>query len=124
MDAPTREQKILTLAKSAGYDRDPFLKEFGFQMNLRMVEMSARVIPAPQILYNENNRSRIVSFLFRLLFRSNSFMSPLLFQDPVVEPKEGAWTMDGQILYHPANCQAYSLIALVPQREESQLQCV
>ncbi len=32
--------------------------------------------------------------------------------------------MDGQILYHPANCRTYSLIALVPQREESQLQCV
>ncbi len=74
VDAPTREQKILTLAKSAGYERDPFLKEFGIQMNLRMVEMTARVIPAPQILYNEHNRSRTVCVVFRLLFSSNSSM--------------------------------------------------
>ncbi|KAJ1348324.1 hypothetical protein KIN20_003602 [Parelaphostrongylus tenuis] len=34
-------------------------------------------------------------------------------QDPIVHPKDGAWSMDNQKLYLPATCGSYSMIALV-----------
>ncbi len=60
MDATTRERRINSLLEQAGFNRDPFLREFGLQLNTRMVETNARVLQPPQILYNEQNR-RVVS---------------------------------------------------------------
>lgn len=42
--------------------------------------------------------------------------------DPVVQPFQGVWSIDNQELFLPAECRSYSLIALVPQREQEVLQ--
>lgn len=54
MDAPSRKQCILQLFKQADFRNDLFLKEFGFRINPKMVETTARVIPPPAILFGEN----------------------------------------------------------------------
>ncbi len=59
MDAPTREQKVMGLMEAAGFNRDPFLREFGVQLNTKMAEMNARVLPVPQLQYNENNERMV-----------------------------------------------------------------
>ena len=38
---------IEALIQSADYTNDPFVNEFGMAMNLRMVELDGRVLPAP-----------------------------------------------------------------------------
>uniref|UniRef100_A0A183U4R6 PCIF1_WW domain-containing protein n=1 Tax=Toxocara canis TaxID=6265 RepID=A0A183U4R6_TOXCA len=46
------------------------------------------------------------------------------FQDPVVVPKDGAWSLDNQRLYLPAICRSYSLIAMVNPLEQRTLESV
>uniref|UniRef100_A0A914S843 Uncharacterized protein n=1 Tax=Parascaris equorum TaxID=6256 RepID=A0A914S843_PAREQ len=43
-------------------------------------------------------------------------------QDPVVVPKDGAWSLDNQRLYLPAICRSYSLIAMVNPLEQHTLE--
>uniref|UniRef100_A0A915Q2W1 Uncharacterized protein n=1 Tax=Setaria digitata TaxID=48799 RepID=A0A915Q2W1_9BILA len=100
VDAISREQCIASLCEQAGFQRDPFLREFGLQINPKMYEMIARVLTPPRILFGENNRRT----------------------DPIVTPKDGAWSMDNQQLYLPASCRSYSMIAMVSPREQNHLQ--
>ncbi|KJH50570.1 piwi domain protein [Dictyocaulus viviparus] len=100
VDASQREERIAQLCQQAGFDRDPFLKEFGLSVSSRMFETMARVIQPPQIMFGDN--SKMV--------------------DPIVHPKDGAWSMDNQTLYLPATCGSYSMIALVNPRDQNLLQ--
>ncbi|ETN70048.1 PAZ domain protein, partial [Necator americanus] len=100
VDASQREERIAQLCQQAGFDRDPFLKEFGLSVSPRMFETMARVIQPPQIMFGDN--SKMV--------------------DPIVHPKDGAWSMDNQTLYLPATCGSYSMIALVNPRDQNLLQ--
>lgn len=100
MDAISREQRIASLCEQAGFQRDPFLREFGLQINPKMYETVARVLTPPRILFGENNHRT----------------------DPIVVPKDGAWSMDNQHLYLPASCRSYSMIAMVSPREQQHLQ--
>ncbi|GMT00939.1 hypothetical protein PENTCL1PPCAC_23113 [Pristionchus entomophagus] len=100
VDAQQREARIMSLCEQASFDKDPFLKEFGLSVNTAMVETIGRVLPAPAILFGENMKR----------------------QDPVVYPRDGAWVLDNQVLYLPATCRSYAMIALVSQREQMALQ--
>uniref|UniRef100_A0A0R3RQP8 PAZ domain-containing protein n=1 Tax=Elaeophora elaphi TaxID=1147741 RepID=A0A0R3RQP8_9BILA len=100
VDAISREQRIASLCEQAGFQCDPFLREFGLQINSKMFETVARVLTPPRILFGQNNRRT----------------------DPVVIPKDGAWSMDNQRLYMPASCRSYSMIAIVSPREQNHLQ--
>ncbi|TKR75776.1 hypothetical protein L596_017019 [Steinernema carpocapsae] len=100
VDAEQREKRIVSLVQQAGFDTDPFLKEFGLKISPQMVETVGRVLRPPAIQYGENNRR----------------------MDPIVMPKDGAWSMDNQVLYLPAACRSYSLIALVNPREQPNIQ--
>ncbi|VDN28919.1 unnamed protein product [Gongylonema pulchrum] len=100
VDAVSREQRIVALFEQAGFQEDPFLREFGLRINPEMCETTARVLTPPRILFGENNRRA----------------------DPIVIPKDGAWSMDNQQLYVPASCKSFSMIALVDPREQNQLQ--
>ncbi|CAI5441874.1 unnamed protein product [Caenorhabditis angaria] len=101
VDATQREDRIKALAAQAAFNVDPFLKEFGVAVSSQMVETTARVIQPPPIMFGENNRSVV---------------------NPVVFPKDGSWSMDNQILYLPATCRSYSMIALVDPRDQTTLQ--
>ncbi len=100
MDAPVREQKILSLLDQAGFNRDPFLREFRIQLNSKMTELSGRVLSPPQILYNQGN-VRV---------------------DPVVTPRDGSWQCDTEVLFSAAECRSYSMIAMVQQHQQPTLQ--
>ncbi|VDK73916.1 unnamed protein product [Litomosoides sigmodontis] len=100
VDAISREQRIASLCEQADFQHDPFLHEFGLQINPKMCEMIGRVLAPPRILLGENNRKT----------------------DPIVTPKDGAWSMDNQQLYLPASCHSYSMIAIVSPREQNHLQ--
>ncbi|PAV74327.1 hypothetical protein WR25_13833 isoform C [Diploscapter pachys] len=100
VDAQHRQERIELLCKQAGFDTDPFLKEFGLTVSPNMFEMNARVIDPPHILFGDGPRM----------------------VDPVVIPKDGTWAMDNQTLYVPAMASSYSMIALVNPRDQGLLQ--
>uniref|UniRef100_A0A915CI33 Uncharacterized protein n=1 Tax=Parascaris univalens TaxID=6257 RepID=A0A915CI33_PARUN len=100
VDATSREQRISALCEQAAFQKDPFLKEFGLHINPKMCETTARVLNPPRILFGEKNR----------------------YSDPVVVPKDGAWSLDNQRLYLPAICRSYSLIAMVNPLEQHTLE--
>ncbi|VDN21856.1 unnamed protein product, partial [Cylicostephanus goldi] len=56
VDASQREERIAQLCQQAGFDRDPFLKEFGLSVSPRMFETMARVIQPPQIMFGDNSK--------------------------------------------------------------------
>ncbi|KAJ1358677.1 hypothetical protein KIN20_017162 [Parelaphostrongylus tenuis] len=56
VDASQREERIAQLCQQAGFDRDPFLKEFGLSLSPRMFETIARVIQPPQIMFGDNSK--------------------------------------------------------------------
>lgn len=95
VDAVKRAEKIMGLVGEAGLARDPFLDSFGLAVQPGMMEMEARVLPAPLIQLGGG---------------------------ATVGPREGVWGTDGQTLLRPALCQSYALLALVPQREQAVLQ--
>ncbi|KAK6051200.1 PAZ domain protein [Cooperia oncophora] len=130
VDASQREERIAQLCQQAGFDRDPFLKEFGLSVSSRMFETMARVIQPPQIMFGDNSKM-VVGLMFN--FKPLTFTvkessdahhtfanTPL--KDPIVHPKDGAWSMDNQTLYLPATCGSYSMIALVNPRDQNLLQ--
>ncbi|VDO36390.1 unnamed protein product [Haemonchus placei] len=97
VDASQREERIAQLCQQAGFDRDPFLKEFDLSVSPMILETMARVIQPPQIMFGDN--SKIVY--------------------PIVHPKDGAWSMDNQTLHLPATCGIYSMVALVNHRDQN-----
>ncbi len=104
MPADQRENKINDLASRSGFNRDPFLREFGLQLDMRMTEARGRVLPPPAIQYNNEGRGA----------RGGG----------VVQPRDGAWEMNGQILYKAAACRSYAMIGMVNTREQGALQYV
>ncbi|KAJ1347279.1 hypothetical protein KIN20_028797 [Parelaphostrongylus tenuis] len=56
VDASQREERIAQLCQQAGFDHDPFLKEFGLSLSLRMFETAATVIQPPQIMFGDNSK--------------------------------------------------------------------
>lgn len=59
VDAVSREQRISLLCEQAGFQHDPFLREFGLQINPKMFETVARVLAPPRILFGENNHKTV-----------------------------------------------------------------
>lgn len=55
VNAISREQRIASLCEQAGFQCDPFLREFGLKINPKMHETVARVLTPPRILFGENN---------------------------------------------------------------------
>ncbi|CAJ0573794.1 unnamed protein product, partial [Mesorhabditis spiculigera] len=100
VDAQQRESRITALCEQAAFHKDPFLQEFGLSIVPKMFETTARVLQPPAILFGEQNKRA----------------------HPVVQPKDGAWSMDNQTLYLPATCRSYSMIALVNPRDQHLLQ--
>uniref|UniRef100_A0AC35TUF3 ArgoN domain-containing protein n=1 Tax=Rhabditophanes sp. KR3021 TaxID=114890 RepID=A0AC35TUF3_9BILA len=101
VDAQQREGRINALFRDASFENDPFLEQFGLNINPEMVATSGRIIQPPAIQYREQNKSNVKS---------------------IVYPKDGAWSMDNQELYLPATCQSYALMALIQRKDEGNLQ--
>lgn len=101
VDAQSRETRINSLAAQAGFNKDPFLREFGLSLSMNMTEVVGRVLPPPQIQYNERSKRGT---------------------NPQVTPKDGVWGTDNQLLYQPAVCNSYAMIGMVSPNQQSAMQ--
>ena len=57
--APDREREIADLVKKAGFNNDPYVREFGIQVIDEMTEVRGRVLPAPRLQYGGVNRTQV-----------------------------------------------------------------
>jgi len=57
--APDREREIAELVKKAGFNNDPYVREFGIQVIDEMTEVRGRVLPAPRLQYGGVNRTQV-----------------------------------------------------------------
>ncbi|CAD5220513.1 unnamed protein product [Bursaphelenchus xylophilus] len=97
VDAIQREHNIENLCEMAGFRDDPFLQSFGIRVDTKMIETVGRVLPPPQISYGIQKQD-------------------------IITPKDGAWPVEHQRLYVPAECLSYSIFALVNPKEQPVLQ--
>ena len=57
--APDREKEIADLVRAAGFNNDPYVREFGIQVIDEMTEVRGRVLPAPRLQYGGVNRAQV-----------------------------------------------------------------
>ena len=77
--APDREREISDLVTRAGFNNDPYVREFGIQVIDEMTEVRGRVLPAPRLQYGGLNKTQVQAQVrpriienynyYRLLFR-------------------------------------------------------
>jgi len=94
-DAPTRMRKIQTLARDAAFDKDPWLKAFGIQVDMKMVNLDGRMLMPPKIQYAAGNRG-----------------------GGVVMPRDGAWRFEQERFYVPATANAYGLLVVGRRKDD------
>ena len=57
--APDREREITDLVSNAGFNNDPYVREFGIEVIDVMTEVRGRVLPAPRLQYGGVNRTQL-----------------------------------------------------------------
>ena len=57
--APDREREISDLVTRAGFNNDPYVREFGIQVIDEMTEVRGRVLPAPRLQYGGLNKTQV-----------------------------------------------------------------
>ena len=67
--APDREREIAELVKKAGFNNDPYVREFGIQVIDEMTEVKGRVLPAPRLQYGGMNKTTVQVQVYLLFFK-------------------------------------------------------
>ena len=52
-----RDQIKEAVAKTLKYDQNPYLESFGLQVENEMMDVNARVLPAPKVVFKNNSLS-------------------------------------------------------------------
>eukprot|EP00189_Rhodosorus_marinus_P008451 CAMPEP_0184754634 /NCGR_PEP_ID=MMETSP0315-20130426/44719_1 /TAXON_ID=101924 /ORGANISM="Rhodosorus marinus, Strain UTEX LB 2760" /LENGTH=850 /DNA_ID=CAMNT_0027234059 /DNA_START=67 /DNA_END=2619 /DNA_ORIENTATION=+ len=87
---PVRLRSIHDIMRRSGLSRDPLVKEFGVQVGAKPVEIKARVLDAPSVLFGGNSR---------------------------VTPRDGSWNMQRERLMQPgAPLRYWGVIVFCDQR--------
>lgn len=99
--APDREKEINNLVHKAGFNKDPYVREFGLSISTKMVEIHGRIIQAPKIQYGgkqlQQNRTQAI-------------------------PNQGVWDMRGKQFHTGVEIRVWAIACFAPQhqcREES-----
>jgi eukaryotic translation initiation factor 2C len=93
--APERRRMILDMVNGANANEDPFMRQFGLNMAMQMVELRARVLEPQRMIQGDVNKPTPV--------------------------REGAWNQDSQF-YRPAPCPSYGLLSFVGQNQQQMLE--
>lgn len=89
--APDRQSEIANLVKRAGFNKDPYVREFGMSVVDQMSEVSGRILPAPVILYGGGTSQ--------------------------VEPKRGRWDMRQRQFYQGMSINVYAIACFCPSQK-------
>lgn len=94
-DAPERERRIMDVIGKASLNQDPFAKRFGFKIDLKMMQLTGRVIPAPSLEYTNYQK---------------------------IAPREGSWMMNqGAKFFISGQILSYGVVTLLGRHCENDL---
>ncbi|KAL1467301.1 hypothetical protein MTO96_042275 [Rhipicephalus appendiculatus] len=82
--------EIANLVRNANFSTDPHAQEFRASVTNSMMEVTGRVLPAPELLYGGSNQQR-------------------------VKPTNGVWDMRGKKFYEPAVFDTWALACFALQ---------
>jgi eukaryotic translation initiation factor 2C len=83
-----RKRSIETKLREAGFDRDPTLQAFGLNVNPRMAEVQARLLPPPNMAYKSGT----------------------------IRPDTGYWNMKGKSFYQASKLTSWAVISCCDPR--------
>ena len=82
--APDREREISDLVTRAGFNNDPYVREFGIQVIDEMTEVRGRVLPAPRLQYGGLNKTQVQAQVkSKIISKYNCYRYPRRYQTKV-----------------------------------------
>ncbi|XP_064410608.1 protein argonaute-2 isoform X3 [Latimeria chalumnae] len=97
--APDRQDEICKLMRSANFNTDPYVREFGIFVKDDMTEVSGRVLQPPSILYG--GRSILPHFQNKA----------------VATPVQGVWDMRNKQFHTGIEIKVWAIACFAPQRQ-------
>ncbi|KAG1714628.1 Protein argonaute-2 [Nymphon striatum] len=90
--APDREREINNLVtRKAGFNEDPYIKEFGLAISQNMMEVRGRVLPPPKLQYGGRTKQQAI-------------------------PNQGVWDMRGKQFHTGVEIRVWAIACFAPQR--------
>jgi len=95
--APDREREINTLIRKvwADFNTDPYVQEFGLNIEQKMMDVRGRVLPPPRLQYGGRTKQQAV-------------------------PNAGVWDMRGKQFYSGVEIRVWAIACFAPQRTVSE----
>ncbi|KAM9384293.1 protein argonaute-2 isoform 3-T3 [Pholidichthys leucotaenia] len=94
--APDRQDEISKLMRSANFNNDPYVREFGVTVRDEMTEVNGRVLQAPSILYGGRNKA-------------------------IATPIQGVWDMRNKQFHTGIEIKVWAIACFAPQRQCTEL---
>uniref|UniRef100_A0A671MGA4 Protein argonaute-2-like n=1 Tax=Sinocyclocheilus anshuiensis TaxID=1608454 RepID=A0A671MGA4_9TELE len=96
--APDRQDEIskLVCMRSANFNTDPYVREFGVMVRDEMTEVNGRVLQAPSILYGGRNKA-------------------------IATPVQGVWDMRNKQFHTGIEIKVWAIACFAPQRQCTEL---
>ncbi|KAM7373029.1 hypothetical protein PAMP_007913 [Pampus punctatissimus] len=94
--APDRQDEISKLMRSANFNTDPYVREFGVMVRDEMTEVNGRVLQAPSILYGGRNKA-------------------------IATPIQGVWDMRNKQFHTGIEIKVWAIACFAPQRQCTEL---
>merc|ERR1719450_336305 len=91
--APDRQAEINSLLSKAGFNTDPYLKNFGLSIKPEMIEFPGRILPAPQIQYGGSSKT-----------------------NNIVIPDRGVWDMRSKQFFLGKKVECWAIISFANPR--------
>ncbi|XP_070294244.1 protein argonaute-2 isoform X9 [Salvelinus sp. IW2-2015] len=95
--APDRQEEISKLMRSANFNNDPYVREFGVMVRDEMTEVNGRVLQAPSILYGGRQNKAIAT------------------------PIQGVWDMRNKQFHTGIEIKVWAIACFAPQRQCTEL---
>ncbi|XP_075437886.1 protein argonaute-2 isoform X5 [Ascaphus truei] len=99
--APDRQEEISKLMRSASFNTDPFVREFGIMVKDDMTDVTGRVLQPPSILYGG-----------RVWEEPNA---PL--NKAIATPVQGVWDMRNKQFHTGIEIKVWAIACFAPQRQ-------
>jgi eukaryotic translation initiation factor 2C len=93
--APDRESEIANLVRRAGFNNDPYVKEFGINIVDEMTEVRGRVLPPPKLLYGAGRNQ----------------------QQMCAQPNMGVWDMRGKQFHTGIEIRVWAIACFAQSRQ-------
>ncbi|XP_053571928.1 protein argonaute-2 [Bombina bombina] len=90
--APDRQEEISKLMRSASFNTDPFVREFGIMVKDDMTDVTGRVLQPPSILYGGRNKA-------------------------IATPVQGVWDMRNKQFHTGIEIKVWAIACFAPQRQ-------